>query len=89
MNCGPFDYLRPDVRFENANGPRSSYCFANKGTYKFTESGPGTTVWVDKISTGKDWVNYHDANGTTVAYRRHYIISFPARPPHVDWIEIL
>ncbi|MFE2276768.1 beta/gamma crystallin domain-containing protein [Streptomyces sp. NPDC059454] len=90
VNCGPSDYLRADVHGQDYIGSFNlSFCFANKGTYNFAASGPGTAVWVDKISTGNNRVKYHDVNGTTVTYPKHYIITFPNRPPHVDWIEIL
>lgn len=90
VNCGPSDYLRADVHGQNTNGTFNlSYCLANKGIYNFEESGPGSVVWVDKISTGNNRVQYHDVNGAIVTYPKHYIITFPNRPPHVDWIEIL
>jgi hypothetical protein len=46
-------------------------------------------LWVDKISTGKNDIEYLDYNGAKVRIKRWTIRNFPNRPPHVDSITIL
>lgn len=46
------------------------YCFANAGSHKMGGA------WVTQISTGNNFITYHDCNGTNVDIRKHHDLSF-------------
>ncbi|MET8763623.1 beta/gamma crystallin domain-containing protein [Lentzea sp. NPDC004782] len=80
VDCGGrSDFLH--VYGRNGYGPQER-CYANAGK-------AAQALWVDRISTGNNDIVYRDYNGEIVRIDRWTDISFPNRPPYVDYIIIL
>ncbi|EMD22649.1 beta/gamma crystallin domain-containing protein [Amycolatopsis azurea] len=69
--------------WSHLDGRDSVDCYANRGRIGFGG------WWVDKIETGNNDLIYSDANGDSVRVNRWTIITYPNRPPRVNYIEIL